>query len=58
LGEALANRACQWLAHPDEMRVLRTKLTDLWNKTARPGACDRAAVEIVAMAGKKRQTKG
>jgi hypothetical protein len=46
------------LAHPDEMRVLRTKLTDLWNKTARPGACDRAAVEIVAMAGKKKQIKG
>ncbi len=58
LGEALANRACQWLAHPDEMRVLRTKLIDLWNKTARPGACDRAAVEIVAMAGKKKQIKG
>jgi hypothetical protein len=53
----LANRACQWLAHPDEMRVLRTKLNDLWNKTARPGACDRAAVEIVGMAGNKRQTK-
>lgn len=54
LGESLADRACQWLANPDETRALREKLIELWKKTARPGACDRAAVEIFEMAGRKR----
>jgi len=38
------------LEKPTEVIALKSKLEDLWNKTARPGACDRAAEHVIEMA--------
>lgn len=49
LGEKLSARVCDWLEKPLMVLSLKSKLDNLWNKTARPGACDRAAEHVIEM---------
>lgn len=50
LGEKLASKICNWLENPSEVEELKSKLNELWNNIARPGACDRAADHVIEMA--------
>ena len=56
LGDKLTSKVCYWLEKPTEVIALKSKLDDLWNKTARPGACDRAAEHVIEMANFRTRT--
>lgn len=53
LTPTLTNRMSAWLDSPDQLDGLRKKLGNLWGSVFHPGACDRAAAEVLTMIASK-----
>jgi len=50
LTPVLTSRMEKWLESGDQLDGLRTRLGSIWNQVFHPGACDRAADEVLDMA--------
>ena len=49
LTPALTHRMSEWLESGDQMEGLRERLRSLWSQVFHPGACERAADEVLQM---------
>jgi lipid-A-disaccharide synthase len=47
LGTELAGTICDWLINPQKLEQSRQNQKNLWNSISKPGACDRAARQVV-----------
>ena len=54
LTQTLTNRMSGWLDSPDQLEGLRNRLKSLWSTVFHPGACDRAAAEVLNMINQKK----